>query len=234
MVQRSTGKVIGGNGRMAVMRSLGWTECDVVELDLDDTQATALGIALNRTGVLAERGLPALTKILERFMGTDTFDSLGFDEKELNAMLDEGVAAGQSLDGIVEDGAPALPDAATTRAGELWVLGERRLLCGDSSKADDVQRLLGGALSENAALSIERVTRAGLPLLVTTVPESDDDWNTGDDDAARYARAVSTSAAVRRTRTKSRSTARARAFASRAAACGLARRRPRRSSPSPS
>jgi DNA modification methylase len=145
VVQRSTGKVIGGNGRMTAMKALGWTECDVVELDLDNTQATALGIALNRTGELAEWDLPALTKILESFKGTDTFDALGFDEKELNAMLDEVIAAGESLDGIVEDGAPALPDAATTRTGDLWVLGDHRLLCGDSSKAEDVERLLRGA-----------------------------------------------------------------------------------------
>jgi hypothetical protein len=214
VVQRSTGKVIGGNGRMAVMRSLGWTECDVVELDLDDTHATALGIALNRTGELAEWDLPAPTKILESFKGIDTLDALGFDEKELNAMLDEGVAAGPSLDGIVDEGAPALPDAATTRAGDLWVLGEHRLLCGESSKAEDVQRVLAGAPSENTALSIERVTREELALLVTTEPESDDDWDTDESDAARKARAVSTSAATRRTRGRSRSTARARAVAS--------------------
>ena len=42
VVQTSTGRVIGGNGRVAAMRDLGWTECDVVELDLTDLQATAL------------------------------------------------------------------------------------------------------------------------------------------------------------------------------------------------
>jgi len=134
VVQRLSGKVIGGNGRMTAMKALGWTECDVVELDLDDTQATALGIALNRTGELAEWDLPALTKILESFKGTEVFDALGFDEKELNAMLDEVIAAGESLDEIVEDGAPALPDAATTCRGGLWGLGDQRGLCGDSSK----------------------------------------------------------------------------------------------------
>jgi hypothetical protein len=41
LVQRSTGRVIGGNGRLVAMRALGWTECDIVEVDLDDTQATA-------------------------------------------------------------------------------------------------------------------------------------------------------------------------------------------------
>ena len=42
VVQASTGRVIGGNGRLVAMKRLGWTECDVVELDIDDLQATAL------------------------------------------------------------------------------------------------------------------------------------------------------------------------------------------------
>ena len=46
VVQASTGRVIGGNGRLAVMQRLGWKACDVVQLDIDDLQATALGIAL--------------------------------------------------------------------------------------------------------------------------------------------------------------------------------------------
>ena len=49
VVQSGTGRVIGGNGRLVAMKELGWTECDIVELDVDDLQATALGIALNST-----------------------------------------------------------------------------------------------------------------------------------------------------------------------------------------
>src|SRR5207248_2631566 len=43
------------------------------------------------------------------------------------------------------DDVPAPPDEATTRPGDLWLLGRHRLLCGDSSKAEDVDRLLDGA-----------------------------------------------------------------------------------------
>ena len=46
LVQRSTGRVIGGNGRLVEMRNLGWTACDVVQLDVDDLTATGLGIAV--------------------------------------------------------------------------------------------------------------------------------------------------------------------------------------------
>ncbi len=53
IIQESTGRVIGGNGRLVAMKKLGWTDCDVVELDVDDLTATSLGIALNRTADLA-------------------------------------------------------------------------------------------------------------------------------------------------------------------------------------
>ncbi len=145
VIQRETGRVIGGNGRLTAMKALGWTEADVVELDLDDTQSTALGIALNRTGELASWDMPALSKLLESFKGTEVYDALGFDEKELGELLDEVIKAGQSLEDLLEDTPPAPPDEATTRAGDLWVLGDHRLLCGDSSKRENLERLLAGA-----------------------------------------------------------------------------------------
>jgi DNA modification methylase len=138
-------RLIGGHGRLAAMKSLGWTECEVVMLDLDDLQATALNIALNRTGDTSSFDLPALGKLLESLQASDSLDGVGFSEKEIGSLLDEIISAGESLDGILEDGAPGLPDAATTRAGDLWVLGSHRLLCGDSASAQDVERLLGGA-----------------------------------------------------------------------------------------
>jgi ParB-like chromosome segregation protein Spo0J len=53
IVQQGTSVVIAGNGRLSAMKELGWTECDVVYLDVDSMDATALGIALNRTADLA-------------------------------------------------------------------------------------------------------------------------------------------------------------------------------------
>ena len=46
---------------------------------------------------------------------------------------------------IIEDEVPEPPDEATTKPGDLWILGDHRLLCGDSSKPEDVDRLLDGA-----------------------------------------------------------------------------------------
>ena len=65
VVQEGTGRIIGGNGRYRAMKDLRWTECDVVEVDLESVEATALGIALNRTAELADWDDPALAKLLE-------------------------------------------------------------------------------------------------------------------------------------------------------------------------
>ena len=77
VIQKSTGRIIGGNGRLVAMKKLGWSECDVVELDIDDLQATALGIALNRTSELAEWDGPALTKLLQELQTEDALDGVG-------------------------------------------------------------------------------------------------------------------------------------------------------------
>jgi ParB-like chromosome segregation protein Spo0J len=138
VVHAKTGRVIGGNGRLVAMQALGWTECDIVELDIDEVQATALGIALNRSAELAEWSPQALGRLLESLQGADAIDGIGFDEKEIDRLIDEGIAAGESLDGVVEDEVPGLPDAATSRAHDVWILGRHRLMCGDSGSRDDV------------------------------------------------------------------------------------------------
>ena len=68
---------------------------------------------------------------------------IGFGEGELERLL-----AG-SKEGLTEDDdAPALPEQAVTQPGDLWVLGEHRLLCGDATVMADVERVLGGQLAD--------------------------------------------------------------------------------------
>ena len=144
VVQKATGRIVGGNGRYVVMKALGWTEADVVELELTDLQATALGIALNRTGELASWDESTLAKLLEELHAEDALDGIGYSESDLDAILDElQRAGGDGSDGDA-DQIPEPPDAATTRRGDLWVLGDHRLLCGDSSSEADLDRLLSG------------------------------------------------------------------------------------------
>lgn len=132
VVQRSTGKVIGGNGRLAVMAKSGAIEVDVVRLDIDDTRAAALGIALNRTAKTSVFDDGALAKLLES-LPKDLQESAGYSESDIDDLL-ASLKSGE----VVEDEPPEpLPDPVSRR-GDLWLLGNHRLLCGDATDGGDV------------------------------------------------------------------------------------------------
>jgi len=148
VVQAKTGRVIGGNGRLAAMKKLGWAECDVVEIDVDDLTATALGIALNRTADLASWDEPALAKLLEDLRAEDALDGVGYSTEDIDALLAE-LNDGLPATNLDDPGPEEPPETPVTRPGDLWVLGNHKLLCGDSTKAEDLGRLMAG---EKAAL----------------------------------------------------------------------------------
>jgi DNA modification methylase len=143
VVQAKTGRVIAGHGRLMAMKQLGWPECDVVELEVDSLTCTALGIALNRTAeVGAEWDEPVLAKLLAELKGMDALDGVGFSPIEVDDLIAEIGAQGG---GEVEDDGPEPPPVdPVSKAGDLWVLGDHRILCGDSTKAEDVARVMGG------------------------------------------------------------------------------------------
>lgn len=80
LVTHTSGKVIGGNGRLKVMRELGYTEVDVAEVDVSDMKAAALGIALNRAGERAEWDKDALDKLLKEVEATEPDFAQALDE----------------------------------------------------------------------------------------------------------------------------------------------------------
>jgi DNA modification methylase len=143
VVQKRTGRVVGGNGRLVAMKALGWKEADIVELDIDDLKATALGIALNRTAESAEWNLTALTGLLQQLQAEDALSGVGFEDADIDGLLrqlEKEVAAAESAD----PGPQEPPEIPVTKLGDLWLLGEHRLLCGDSTQAADVARLMNG------------------------------------------------------------------------------------------
>src|SRR5688572_4224352 len=142
VVQEGTGRVIGGNGRLVAMKRLGWTEVDVVEVDLTSIDATALAIALNRSAELAAWNDQVLAELLRDLRTEDALAGVGFEDLEIDALL-AGLDTGGG--GLVEDpGAQDPPETPVTRAGDLWLLDDHRLLCGDSTSAEAVERLMAG------------------------------------------------------------------------------------------
>lgn len=143
VVQRKGMIVRAGNGTMAAAKALGWTHLAAVVIDEDNATAAQYAIADNRTGELAEWNEETLASLLDG-MDDAARDALAFDEADMAELM-------KSLEPdaeIVEDEVPPVPDDPITKPGDLWILGRHRVLCGDSTKAEDVARLMDGARSD--------------------------------------------------------------------------------------
>ena len=138
------GVIICGHTRYKAAQKLGLEKVPVhVATDLTPEQIKAYRIADNQTASLAEWNYDLLPiEIGELQAANYDLGLLGFDQDELAKLL-----GGDLQEGLTDpDDVPAPPDEAITQPGDLWILGNHRLLCGDSSKPDDLDRLLDGAV----------------------------------------------------------------------------------------
>lgn len=139
-----TGRIVGGHQRLKVMADLGIDTADVVIVDLDETKEKALNIALNK--ISGEWDEPKLSLLIADLQASDVDVSLtGFDLEEIEQLLSLGEEREVTDDGFDLD--TALEQAAFVQEGDLWSLGEHRLLCGDATKTSDVERLMSGKLA---------------------------------------------------------------------------------------
>lgn len=132
--------IIAGHGRVLAARLLGMTEVPTIELaHLSEVQKKAYILADNRLAEAAgwDRELLALELGDLDLLGVD-LTGLGFEPGELDALLQAGAPDPR------EDDVPEPPAVPVSRAGDLWVLGTHRLLCGDATQPADVARLLDG------------------------------------------------------------------------------------------
>jgi DNA modification methylase len=148
VISRRSGYVVKGHGRLAAAARLGM---DAVPVDWQDyatdEEEKADRIADNKIAELAEDNLEALLAEMTdiNLAGAD-LDMLGMDESELESLLSQIEGGGN---GEV-DAEPQIDKAEELRAkwgvetGQLWQLGDHRILCGDSTKAEDVERVLAG------------------------------------------------------------------------------------------
>jgi DNA modification methylase len=142
------GIIIAGHARLLAARKLGLTEVPVIVLDhLSETQRRALIIADNRLALNAgwdEEMLRVELAALE----DDGFnlDLVGFSDEELEDLLRESET--ETAGNTDDDAVPETEEAAVTVPGDVWVLGDHRLLCGDATVAADVEKVLAGGLAD--------------------------------------------------------------------------------------
>lgn len=136
--------IIAGHGRLMAARKLKHDKVPTIELkDLTETQKKAYIIADNRLALNAGWDNEMLTIELNDLL-SDGFalELLGFDPKELNALLEPEVVEGLTD----EDAVPEAPEEPKTKLGDIYLLGKHRLMCGDSCSLTDMEKLCGGQL----------------------------------------------------------------------------------------
>jgi DNA modification methylase len=140
------GVIIAGHARLQAARKLGMSEVPVIVLDhLTEAQRRALVIADNQLALAGTAWDEELLRGLLVDLRQDEFnlDVLGFSDDELNAWLAQEPDSQAGL--TEEDAVPGPLEEPVTRRGDLWILGNHRLLCADSANGEDVTRLVEGA-----------------------------------------------------------------------------------------
>jgi len=132
--------IIGGHQRAKVLRGAGVEECLCVVVDLDDTGERVLNLSLNNPEIQG-RFIEDIGAYIEN-LSESVDDQLLLDLKInlLRGEIEEAASTGK----IPDDEVPAFSQDVITEPGDLWVLGEHRLLCGDSTQPETFQRLLDG------------------------------------------------------------------------------------------
>ena len=153
ILARRNGLIIAGHGRLLAARQVGMTHVPVVYTDLDGVDATRRMIGDNRLTALAEPDNEILAELLRQLQAEDALGGTGYDDAAVEALLKEVAGAMPPADdpGPQVDRAAELQAKWGTALGQVWEIPSvtvkgraHRLLCGDSTKAEDVARLMDG------------------------------------------------------------------------------------------
>ena len=135
------GVIVAGNGTVEAAKRLGWTEIEAVRVpaDWDAERIKAFALADNRTAELASWDTEVLNKQLQELSdaGVEVAE-FGFELPEIPVLDIE----------TYEDEAPEIPEDPETNLGDIWQLGEHRLVCGDSTDAEVLGKALNGKLAD--------------------------------------------------------------------------------------
>ena len=137
---KRSGNLVGGHQRLKILKSWDFKVVDVSVVDLDDTKEKALNLALNK--ISGDWDNPLLKDLLlELDTGEFDIEITGFDLDEIAELMNQFHTPEE---GLTDD--DAIPEATESicKKGDLWQLGNHRLLCGDATVITDVEKLMGG------------------------------------------------------------------------------------------
>lgn len=131
-------EILAGNHTFLAARKLGWDEIDVHEVDVDDETAARIVVIDNRSNDLATYDQSELLALLDSL---PDLRATGFQVVDLDELRDEVDNADPTVVDDEADDVPPAPEEPVTRLGDVWVLGEHRLICGDSTDTDVLDEL---------------------------------------------------------------------------------------------
>lgn len=138
---QQTGRLIGGHQRLKVLKDMGVEDVDVVVVDMNEEKEKALNVALNK--ISGDWDKNKLMLLITDLQGEDFDVSLtGFDPEELDDLFKDDLKDDVKDDNFDVD--KELKKPTMTKSGDLWQLGEHRLLCEDSTKEESYELLMAG------------------------------------------------------------------------------------------
>lgn len=146
IIINSDNTIIGGHQRVTVMREMGFTEVDVVVVNFDKAKEKALNVALNK--ISGEWDMEKLKDLMSELETLIDLGLTGFDSEEIEELLakmdtteatDDDFDVDQALEEIIEP---------VAKLGDIYQLGNHRLMCGDSTEINQVQQLMNGCLAD--------------------------------------------------------------------------------------
>jgi DNA modification methylase len=142
VVRAGTNEVLAGNHTLKAAKLLGWQEIAATFIDVDDDAAARIVLVDNRTNDLATYDTPELRELLESL---PDLAGTGYDVVALADLYEvqEPAEAPEDVDDV-----PEAPKDPRSRKGDLWFLGEHRVLCGDATEPADYHELMAGDVAE--------------------------------------------------------------------------------------
>lgn len=134
--------VIGGHQRIRAWKEMGNDTVPVMQISITKKEEKALNLALNR--ISGDWDTDKLFAVINDLRVEDELNFTGFDEKEVSQILDQFLEDEEEED--IEKLMETIP--AKAKKGEIYKLGKHRLMCGDSTSVDDVQKLTDGKLMD--------------------------------------------------------------------------------------